>query len=177
MDALIQYTIPVRGLGLGVHQFEFQIDHNFFQHFEQSPVQDGNIELKFTFDKRSDMFVLQFDFEGTVKTDCDRCLEAIDLPIKDNQQLLVKLSTEEQKEDADIVYVSPEISQLNVAKYAYEFICLSLPLIKVYDCENDENRACNPEMLNYLNNENKEDTPENEQNPIWEELKKFNTEK
>ena len=177
MDALIQYTIPVRGLGLGVHQFEFQIDHNFFQHFEQSPVQDGNIELKFTFDKRSDMFVLQFDFEGTVKTDCDRCLEAIDLPIKDNQQLLVKLSTEEQKEDADIVYVSPEISQLNVAKYAYEFICLSLPLIKVYDCENDENRACNPEMLNYLNNENKEGTPENEQNPIWEELKKFNTEK
>ena len=177
MDALIQYTIPVKGLGQGVHQFEFQIDHNFFQHFEQSPVQDGNIELKFTFDKRSDMFVLQFDFEGTVKTDCDRCLEAIDLPIKDHQQLLVKLSTEEQKEDADIVYVSPEISQLNVAKYAYEFICLSLPLIKVYDCENDENRACNPEMLNYLNNENKEDTPENEQNPIWEELKKFNTEK
>ena len=143
MDTLVQYTIPVKGLRNGVHQFEFQIDHNFFQHFEQSPVKDGNIELKFSLDKRPDMYVLQFDFGGTVKTDCDRCLAQIDLPIQDCQQLLVKLSTEEAGEDAEVVYLNPEVSQINVAKYIYEFICLSLPLIKVYDCENNEARVCN----------------------------------
>ena len=40
MEALVQYTIPVKGLGQGIHQFEFQIDRHFFQHFEASHLPD-----------------------------------------------------------------------------------------------------------------------------------------
>jgi uncharacterized metal-binding protein YceD (DUF177 family) len=176
MEALVQYTIPVKGLGQGIHQFEFQIDRHFFQHFEASPIEDGAIKLKLTFDKRVDMFILDFVFEGTVKADCDRCLAKIDLPIADQQQLLVKLSIEQESDEAEVVYVSPEISKLNVAKYAYEFICLAMPLIKVYDCENEQERVCNDEMLAYLEQSEADEAQESE-NPIWEELKKFNSDK
>ncbi len=176
MDPLIQYSLPVRGLRVGAHRFDFQIDNEFFLQFEDSPVKEGAVEMSLTLDKRPDMFVLEFDFEGIVQTDCDRCLAQINLPVKDTQQLIVKFSESEEAEDADVIYVHPEIQQLNVAKYIYEYIILAMPMIRVYDCENDPNRPCNQEMLQYLQNGNAEAAPEitTESNPIWEALKNLN---
>ncbi|MCP3928950.1 MAG: DUF177 domain-containing protein [Bacteroidetes bacterium] len=172
MDALIPYSIPVRGLHEGMHQFDFQIDKNFFSCFEDSPIEEGNIDMRMYFEKRPDMYILVFDFKGTIKTACDRCLAAIDLPIKGDQQLIVKFS-EEEREEAEVVYVTPGIQSIKVAKYIYEFICLAIPMIKVYACEEAENPPCNKEMLKYL----EEDVPEEEkkttENPIWDELKKL----
>ena len=123
------------------------------------------------------MYILQFDFQGTVKTECDRCLVEIDLPITDSQQLVVKFSEDTESEEAEVIYISPETQQLNVAHFAYEYICLALPLIKTYDCENDENRVCNEEMLDFLEQE-KEETKENSgANPIWDELKNLDIKK
>ena len=173
MDTLVQYTIPIKGLGPGVHQFDFHIDSDFFTHFENSPIQEGDLQLQLIFDKRADLFVLEFDFQGTVKTDCDRCLTEIDLPISGQQRLLVKFSLEEELEEAEVIYIHPEAQKLNVSKYIYEFICLAMPIIKVYDCEEEENRPCNEEMLGYLDIEEEENT---DSNPIWDELKKLNKE-
>lgn len=172
MDALVEFTIPIKGLGTGIHEFDLQINQRFFRHFEESPIKDGAIDLKLTFDKRTDMYVLLFDFEGTVETTCDRCLEELTLEVVDEQQLVVKLSIEERVEEAEVIFISPELSKFNVAKYAYEFICLSLPLIKVHP----DLDTCNPEMIAYLEGEQEEETEEST-NPIWEELKNFKTDK
>ncbi len=173
MDGLIEYAIPVKGLGNGIHPFHFSIGGEFLEQFEDSPVRQGNIELDLTFDKRTDMFVFTFDFEGTVKTECDRCLAPIDLPISGQERLIVKFSLEEEEEEADVIYVNPEIPKINVAQFIYEFIVLAIPIIKVYNCEEDEQPACNQEMLDYLESEESSE-PEDTANPIWEELKKFN---
>ena len=173
MDTLVQYTIPIKGLGPGVHEFDFHIDNDFFTHFENSPIQEGDLQLHLVFDKRADLFVLEFDFQGTVKADCDRCLAKIDLPIGNQQRLLVKFSLEEELEEAEVIYIHPEAQKLNVSKYIYEYICLAMPMIKVYDCDQEENRPCNEEMLGYLDNEEEENT---DSNPIWDELKKLNKE-
>lgn len=172
MNPLIQYAIPVKGLRNGTHQFTFHIDRAFFAQFEGTPVTDGNIDMTLVLDKRPDMLVLEFDFAGTVKTECDRCLAQIDLPVADNQRLLVKFSETEKVEDADVIFVNPEIQQLNVATYAYEYVILSMPIFRVYDCKNDPNRVCNEETLQYI--QNREDEDEVAPNPIWEELKKLN---
>ena len=108
MDPLITYSIPVKGLHNGIHQFEFQIDRFFFENFENSPIADGAVSLKLEFDKRYDMFVMQFHLEGTVRTQCDRCAADIDLPILDDQRLLAKLSHEEEAEEADVIFINPE---------------------------------------------------------------------
>ena len=174
MDPLIQFSIPVKGLRDGIHQYEFQVDDAFFKQFEQSPISEGLLDLTVIFDKRPDMYILQFDFKGTVKSECDRCLETIDLPLVDSQRLLVKFSEETEQEEADVIFIPRETQQLNVANYVYEYICLSMPLIKTYDCENDENAVCNEEMLKYLDEKPAETE---ETNPIWEALKKLNTKK
>lgn len=173
MDPLSPFSIPVKGLHHGVHQYDFQIDRSFFEQFEASPIAEGNIEMTLYFDKRPEMFVLEFEFEGKVRTECDRCTAAIDLPIADSQQLLVKFSYEAMPEEAEVIYVNPEISHFNVAQYAYEYICLALPMIKVYDCEDDAPRPCNEEMLRLISQgETSQDTEEpNGGNSIWEALK------
>lgn len=171
MDALISFALPVKGLGIGIHRYDFRIDQLFFEHFESSPIQEAKIDLHLEFDKRIDMYVLDFKISGTVRTDCDRCLAAIDLPIASEQQLVVKFSHEPGDEEAEIVYVSPDIEQFNIAQYIYEYAVLSLPMIKVYDCEEDEPMPCDEKMLDRLEAEEEEEdaTP----NPIWDELRKL----
>ncbi len=173
MDGLIEYAIPVKGLGIGIHQFRFEIDGTFFGAFEESPVKEGRVDLHLVFDKRMDLYILEFSFAGTVKTSCDRCLADIDLPISGEDRLIVKFSFEEEEEEADVIYINPEAQQLHVARYIYEFIILAIPIIKVYNCEDEVDPACNQEMLEYLERKN-DSEPEATNNPIWEELKKFN---
>jgi len=172
MDPLLPFSIPVKGLGQGLYQFDFQIDRSFFQRFEASPIEEGDIEMTLYFDKLPDMFVLEFEFEGTVRVACDRCTAPIDLPIADSQRLLVKFSEVEMPEEAEVIYVSSEISHFQAAQYAYEYICLALPMISVYDCEDDDPRPCNEEMLRYLNQAGtSKDEKEEGGNSIWDALK------
>lgn len=173
MDRLIQYTIPIKGLGNGIHEFEFQVDQSFFQAFEHSSIQEGAVRVKLVLEKRPELYVLNFALEGTVKTECDRCLVDIHLPISNEHQLLVKLSEEESKEDdPDVIYIHPETPKLQVAQFIYEYIHLSIPMIKVYDCQNEEEPPCNWDMLKYLEeNEEKNSDQDKGDNPIWDALK------
>ena len=173
MGGLLEYSLPVKGLGNGIHQFRFQVDASFFKHFEESPVAAGRVEVTLDFDKRPDLYVLDFQLEGVVRTECDRCLAEIDLPIADQQRLLVKFSEEEEIEDAEVVFISREATQLDVSRFVYEFIILAMPIIRAYDCENDENRQCNEELLRYLQGEEEKREEPTGTNPIWEELKKL----
>ncbi len=179
MDPLLPFTIPVKGLRHGVHQYDFQIDRSFFEQFEASPIAEGQVEMTLYFDKRPEMYVLEFEFEGKVRVECDRCTAAIDLPIEDSQQLLVKFSDVEMPEEAEVIYVNPEITHFSVAQYAYEYICLALPMIKTYDCEDDDPVPCNQEMLRYLNA--KEGTSEKSNpeggNSVWDALKNLDQDK
>ncbi len=168
MDALPRFLIPVKGLGNEIHEFDFQVDNEFFSNFEESPIKKGQFSVKMTFDKRPDMIVLGFDFEGSIQTECDRCLEEMKFPIEGQHNLLVKYATEDQPEEADIVYIGLETQQINVAKYIYEYICLDIPMIKTHDSAIDV-QECDPEMLKYLDQNSEPE--EKSENTIWDALK------
>ena len=165
MDALAHFTIPVSGLDNGLHEYDFSIDGSFFQCFPESPIKDGSVAVHFIFDKSTDMYTMTFQLEGTVKTACDRCLEEFDLPIEDDQILLVKFD-EKEWEDADIIYIPKETPMLNVARYIYEFINLAVPIAKTHD---DADGDCDPEMLKFLKQQ-EEDEPSTFSS-VWDALK------
>ncbi len=169
MDILRPFTIPVKGLQNGKRRFNFQVDRSFFQAFEGSPIEEGTFEVNMDLEKRHDMLELHFDFAGKVKTECDRCLAPIHLPVADKQSLLVKFSPVERLEEADVVYISPDAGELNVAKYVYEFICLAMPYIHRYDCLDDSPPPCDFEALKRIQNE--EGKADNETGTIWDHLK------
>lgn len=170
MNPLVPFVIPIRGLFPGLHDYTFEIDASFFEQFENAPVQDGDVEVRLALNKQTDMYVLHFEFEGTVKTDCDRCLAPINLPIEGAERLLVKFSLEETSEEAEVIFIHPETPKLDVSKYVYEFISLAIPMIKTYDCQAEDERPCDDKMLGYLETQNEEEQPDN---PIWDALKKL----
>lgn len=168
MNAFAAYSIPIMGLKTGIHRFKFEIDSAFFSHFEESPVQEGSILFDLQLDRRSDMLIFDFELKGSVKAECDRCTAMIDLPLEDEWQLIVKFGEAEGEEEEDeVVFISREASEFNVAKYLYEFTVLSLPITNTYDCENDPNPPCNFEVLKFLKNEADEQKPDT----VWDALK------
>ena len=172
MDSLLPYMIPVKGLRSGPHQYEFVADRSFFQSFEDSPIEEAQVKVDLELDKRPDMIVLEFSFSGHVASTCDRCLVGINLPVEGEGRVLIKYSwDQEESTDEDVVYIHPDSPKLNVAPFVYEFVVLSLPLIKVYNCEEEEQPPCDEKMLSYLEEQaESEESPESD-NPFKEALK------
>ncbi|MFN4255441.1 MAG: YceD family protein [Saprospiraceae bacterium] len=165
MDVLRAYSLPIQGLKDGVHSFEYQLDQVFFSHFEGSPIEAADIEVRLELDKRPDLLVFDFDLTGRIGAECDRCTAKIQLPIEIQQQLMVKFG-EADEDDDEIVFIPRESPDFNVAKYLYEYAVLAMPMISTYDCENDPEPPCNREVLAYLNQ-----TEETKDNPVWDTLK------
>lgn len=172
MSELIGYAIPIKGLKDGIHTFEYTIDAGFLKEFENPPVTQAELAFTLTLDKKQELIVLQFDFEGTIQTTCDRCLADIHLPISGHERLLLKFSEEETSDDPEIVFVHPESPKVDVSGLVYEFICLAIPMVKVYDCESEAEPPCNQETLKYLEAEEADEPAAD--NPFIEALKKIN---
>lgn len=170
MDAFIAYSIPIQGLKIGIHLYKYVLDQEFFGHFEESPVNESTIECSLQLDKRPDMLLLDFEIGGTVRVECDRCTAMIDLPIQYNRQLVVKYGESEGETEDEVVFISRDASEFNVAQYLYEFTVLALPITNTYDCQNDPNPPCNLEILKYLQANENESPPSN---PTWDALKGF----
>lgn len=178
MNDLKRFSLPLQGLKDGMHEFDFDLDAKFFSQFEASPIEEGKFNVQLFFDKRPDMIVMTFDIKGHVNTDCDRCLESIELPVSDTQQLLVKYALVE-KEEVEVIYIQRGSSELNVAKYVYEYVCLAIPMIKL--CDDIEPKPCNEDMVKYLTGESDETSSNDEQSSsesssIWDALKNLNQE-
>lgn len=169
MKAHIPFSIPIKGLNSGIHPYHYQVDQAFFESFENSMIDEGKVDCKVDLDKRPDMLVIQFDLEGWAAAPCDRCLVPIQLPIHGTHQLLVKFSEETDGDEGEVLYLHPESPTINLAKFIYEYICLSLPMIKVYDCDSEEDPPCDFDMLSYLGLDDEDDTEE--ENPVWDALK------
>ncbi|MBR9923215.1 MAG: DUF177 domain-containing protein [Bacteroidetes bacterium] len=170
MDPLISYSLPISGLRDGLHHFDFQIDDKFFEAYDASAIKHGDLKVDLTFDKNPSFFVLDIFITGTIEQDCDRCLEPFSLPIESDNSIKIKFDDNE-REEADIVYISRDRKKLNVARFIYEFIHLSIPMSKTHDMADED---CDPEFLEYLDQADPAQEPasESEEKPsVWDALK------
>ena len=167
MEALAAYSLPIAGLRTGEHAFKFELDRSFFRQIPDSPVDEASVLAKVLVDKQPAMYVLHFDLLGTVRTECDRCLEPFDLPIDVQERLTLKFGSGESADD-EIVLISRDQSHYNVGMHLYEFTILDIPVNKTHD---DAEEECDPEMVAHLArlSQKQEDTGEPS---IWDSLKK-----
>lgn len=168
MDPFVLFSLPIQGIKNGTHHYRFSIDKKFLSHFEGSPVEEGVIDFDVELDKRSDMMLFDFVVSGYVGSVCDRCTANIHLPLNDERHLIVKYGEAEGETEDEVVFISREASEFNLAKYLYEFMVLALPITNTYDCENDPKPPCNFEVLKFLKDEN---DGEDSNNPIRDALK------
>lgn len=171
MSILSHYNIAFKGLSIGKHVFEFAADDKFFREFDGGVVDEGSVNVRVTLEKQSSLMTFWFDIKGSVRVQCDRCLEMYDQPIESNERIFVRLGERENIEGDDLIWISPDDYQLNVAQLIYEFIGLAIPIKKVHPEDENGNSTCDPEMIEKLNKYIvREDQVEN---PVWKDLKKL----
>jgi uncharacterized metal-binding protein YceD (DUF177 family) len=172
MDSLQPYILPLKGLGDGTHEFSYLIDGDFFRAFPDAPVEKSEVAMRVTLEKRPNLLVFEFSFTGWVASTCDRCLVPIQLPVSGENQLLVKYGEPESTDEKeDVVYIPAETSNWSIAQYAYEYVLLSLPLIKVYACEEEANPPCDFDTLDRLEGSESDEAEKNASNPFRDALK------
>jgi uncharacterized protein len=166
-----KYIINTGGLSVGNHEFEFEVTGKFFKEQEVPELNDANVKIKANVLKQNNAMQIDFEIEGTVGVDCDRCLKGFDIPISSKEKLVIKHGNPDESTD-EIMVVPEGETALNVSQYMYEYILTAIPARKV-PCEIDKKRfKCDDAMLKKLNEAGMHEESE-ETNPIWEKLNKI----
>lgn len=172
MKSLKEYSIPFTGLKLGKHQFEYTVNDAFFNEFEYSLVKKANLVCQVELERQETMLILNFHISGTIDTNCDRCLAQYPQQVDIHEQQVAKFSEEELGEDEEIIVLTKNDHEINIAGLIYEYTNVALPFITVCDNEG-ETPYCDKEMLENLNKLSA-NTEQNEvADPRWDALKKI----
>ena len=171
MSILSFYNIAFKGLSQGKHIFEYEIDDKFLAEFDGGVVEGGQVNVRLTLEKQSSLMILWFETKGSVRVQCDRCLEMFDQRIKSKERIFVKFGEKEFTEGDDVIWVSVNDYQLNVTQLIYEFICLALPIKKIHPKDETGKSGCDPEMIEKLNNYIIKEEEKN--TSVWNDLKKL----
>jgi len=165
------YTIPVSGLKEGRHTIDFEINKEFFEKFEESEVKEGSLIASVDMDKRTTHADLIIRISGSVRLCCDRCLEMFSHPVDCENRLLIKFGKSLEYSDPDVLSISADEHELDLAQHLYEFIHLALPIRRVHPDDNEGNSTCDQVMLKKLEEFIIED--EIKDDPRWDELKRL----
>lgn len=176
MKKLAAFTIPFVGLKPGKHEFDFQIDKEFFDHFEFEEFHDASVRLDLTLNKKPTMMELIFKASGVVNVDCDLTSEPYDQPIEGEMILVVKFGDEFNDDNEELLILPHGEYEINVAQYIYELIVLSVPLKRVHPGVLDGTLESDVlEKLEELSPREAKDIDENdmgeETDPRWNKLK------
>lgn len=180
MKNLKEYLIPFAGLKIGKHQFEYQVDKKFFEHFDFDEYNDVNIKVDVILEKKSTMLELHFKHKGTINVPCDVTNEDFDLPVRGKLTLIVKFGEAFNDENEELLILPHGEFQVDVSQYIYELIVLSVPVKRIHPGVKDgtlENEAV--KALEALSpGEQKAQKEEQEDiDPRWAALKKLLTDK
>ncbi len=126
--------VDLKRLEIGVHQFDIQLNDAFFASLEKTDILGGQVTAKATLNLREDFYTLSLAVRGTVKVVCDRCLDPMDLPIEDEQDLDSDELAEEQT-------AMSNQHLLDLTWLAYEIVSINIPLVHCHPTG-----GCNQQM-------------------------------
>jgi uncharacterized metal-binding protein YceD (DUF177 family) len=179
MKPLNEFLIAFIGLKLGKHQFDFQINKTFFEHFEYDDFENCNIKVNVVLDKKSTHLEINFIQKGTVYVPCDVTDEMFDLPIKSKIKLVVQFGENFNNDNEELLILPHGEFQIDISQYIYEMVILSIPLRREHPGIKD-GTLLSPvlEKLKELQvKEKKEENKEANTDPRWDKLKNLLTDK
>ena len=165
------FAIPVGGIKDGLHYYDFEINKEFFDQFEESEVKDGSLKAGIEVRKSSSHIDLNIKISGIVMICCDRCLGMFPLNIDCENRLLVKFGKLRDESDPDIVTIPADEHELDLKQNLYEYIHLALPIQRVHPGDEKGKSTCDPAMLKKLGEHIVEE--EHGADPRWDALKKL----
>lgn len=181
MNELKQYEIPILKLENKRHEYAFAGDDQFFEAMEQELIRRGRFQAHLTLDKSETMLHLKFAIRGSYELTCDRTLEPFEEPFETTQRLILKYGDEPEELSDEIEIIGWDTPSLNVARYLFEFIALTVPAKKLHprlraeEADEDEEQ---PEREGKLVYSSDADEPEDADqppavDPRWQALSKL----
>lgn len=170
MGGLRQYAIPFKGLKEGKHDFNFVVDNSFFEQFESSEVKRGLVNVQVELIMHSQFLELQFDINGKITINCDRCLEPFVIRITHQAMLYIRFGEKTLEQSDELLILGDSENEVPLDQLLFEYIHLALPIQRIHP-EIDGISGCNPEMMEKLNAHDADDTENASEDPRWEKLK------
>lgn len=167
VNHLKDFKIKFRGLSVGVHHYNWEIDKKFFEAFENAELNDASLTVELELEKQERMMILSFTINGKVTVPCDRCLEDLLFPIEIEEAFYIKFGTARLEESEDVLVIPESEHQVDVSILINEYITLSLPLRRVHVPDEEGKVGCNKEVLKKLD----ELSGKKGIDPRWEQLK------
>ena len=172
MKSLKKYSIPFTGLKLGKHQFEYDMQDDFFDEFEYSLVKKATLHCEIELDKQETMLILNFKIDGTIDANCDRCLKVLPIQLDITEQQIAKFSDEAVDEDEEIITLGKNDHEIDIAGLIYEYINVAVPFISI--CGEGNTSTCDKEMLDRLNSLSANGEQSEQTDPRWDALRNMN---
>lgn len=180
---LSKYNIDIYGLEDKQYDYDMESGDAFFEEMEQDLIEHGHFKTHVVLNKSATMIQLRFQTKGSVTLTCDRSLETFEEPVESDERIILKFGDHNEELTEEIEIINRNTSRINVARYVFDFIALSLPVKKLHpslrteedelDLEDDEEEG----TLVYTSggeDEEGDETPDDEKvDPRWEALKKF----
>jgi len=155
---------------MGLNDFSFDINDAFLATIEGAAVQQADAQIQLQLLRSTNLYDLTFQLTGTVKCECDVCLEEFDLPVDAEYKLLIKVGETENYDDDEIIYITEKLIEYDLSSYLYDSLMLAVPQRRV--CELSGTKECNKEVISKLEELNHPHEDEDEDsNPTWDKLK------
>ena len=164
MDPLALYKIPFMGLKAGKHEFQMDVDQEFFTHFPESEIEDAKGVVDVVLDYSETNMVLKMNMNLNWKVPCGRCLEELNYDLQREEQIAIQYG-EETVIGEDLWTLDKNEIELDLAQTVLEMAHLARPTHQVHENESD----CDQKMLGYFRTDKEES--ERPIDPRWDALK------
>jgi uncharacterized metal-binding protein YceD (DUF177 family) len=165
------FSVSILGLSKGVHQFEFQLEEDFFKKYGHEVVNKGKFAATVTLDKKETFIEADFKIEGNAFLICDRSLDDFDYPISISKKIVFKYGDEPKEVSDEIIVITHDQQKLDVGQLMYEFIALEIPIKKLHPRFENETDDETEGKIIYTSSTGEKD--EEIIDPRWEKLKKL----
>jgi uncharacterized metal-binding protein YceD (DUF177 family) len=157
----------------GKHQFDYQLNSTFFEHFDNHDIQEAELTVELDIERNGNLMIADLFTSGIIFESCDRCLSKIGLPIESEFKIIYHLNSNHENNEneikdltTDVIYLNPVEFKINISQAVYESSLMALPMIK--NCDDLEVKPCDEAMLKKIEHINQGET---QVDPRWEKLK------
>lgn len=146
-----EFDIELSKLRNGTNRYEYSLDLPFFESFENNSIRASRLQVVAELDKGETLINVNFNVQGDLTLDCEKCLSIYPQQVNTAGLLMVKITDEapDDTDDDDIIYLSRQDHVFNIRQHLYDYVMLALPLAR--NCGNPGNTPeCDKDTLKKL---------------------------
>ena len=137
-----RYIIDAQTLHQQNFEFDLEVGMELFETMDVADISGAGYKFRVIGTRlTTNKLEIELEGEGSVVTQCDRCLDDVTINAEAAGVMVVYFGDEAKPFDGEEVTLQRG-DELSIAQFVYDSIMLDLPIIRAHEPED-----CNPEML------------------------------